>query len=185
MTAMKQMKNLDAGIVKFSAEGIMIEDKLRVVLCASAFYFRIPCCEWRDRLEKVKAAGYNCIDVYIPWNYHETEEGCWEFEGQKDVEAYFKLAAELGLWIIARPGPYICSEWDMGSLPAYLLTKEGLVLRDYNEIYLSCVKKWYDQIMPIIENYQLGKQGTVIAVQKPLPRLVWHLNPTAVPPISM
>ncbi len=165
VTEMKRLNNQEKGKVNFIADGIYIEGKPTIVLCSSVFYFRIPCGEWRDRLEKVKAAGYNCIDIYFPWNFHEMEEGRWDFEGQKDVEAYLKLAAELGLWVIARPGPYICSEWDMGGLPAYLLSKEDLVLREYNEPYLEYVKKWYEKIMPIIVKYQIGKQGTVIVVQ--------------------
>lgn len=141
MTEMKCLNNKDKDKVKFSADGIYIDGKPRIVLCASVFYFRIPREEWRDRLEKVKSAGYNCIDVYFPWNYHETEEESWDFSGEKDVDVFLALAEELGLWVIARPGPYICSEWDMGSLPAYLLTKEGLILRDYNELYLGYEKR--------------------------------------------
>ncbi len=151
--------------VEFQAEAIRISGKPQIILCASVFYFRIPRGEWEDRLKKVLKAGYNCIETYVPWNYHETEEGVWDFTGERDVTEFFNLAAKLGLWVIARPGPYICSEWDMGSLPAYLLNKEGIVLRDYNEIYLKYVKQWYDQIIPKIADYQLGKQGTVIAVQ--------------------
>lgn len=162
---MKRQDNQKNENVSFHADGIYIEGKPRVVLCSSVFYFRLPRAEWRDRLEKVKAAGYNCVDIYFPWNFHESEEGVWDFEDGKDIEAYLKLVAELGLWVIARPGPYICSEWDMGGLPAYLLSKNGIVLRDYNELYLSYVRKWYDKVMPFIVKYQIGKQGTVIAVQ--------------------
>jgi beta-galactosidase len=162
---MKQSKDQDTNRVTFLADSIVIDNKPRIVLCASVFYFRIPRDEWKDRLEKVKAAGYNCIDIYFPWNYHEIEENNWDFSGEKDVDYFFTLARELDLWVIARPGPYICSEWDMGALPAYLLTKDNLILRDYNEVYLSYVKKWYEKIMPIIATYQIGKQGTVIAVQ--------------------
>lgn len=162
---MKRQNNIENSKVKFLGDGIYIEGEPQIILCSSVFYFRIPREEWRDRLTKVKAAGYNCIDIYFPWNYHEPEEGCWEFDDEKDVAAYLELAAELGLWIIARPGPYICSEWDMGSLPSYLLTKKNLVLRDYNTEYLSYVKKWYDKILPIFVKYQLGQGGTIIALQ--------------------
>lgn len=151
--------------VEFLADAVRIGGKPHIILCASVFYFRIPRDEWADRLNKVKAAGYNCIETYIPWNYHEMDEGNWDFAEEKDVSAFLELAAALDLWVIARPGPYICSEWDMGSLPAYLLCKEGIVLRDYNETYLEYVKQWYNKIIPIIADYQLGKQGTVIAVQ--------------------
>lgn len=162
---MNKTSNQLGDAVQFLADEILIQGEPQIIICASAFYFRIPKGEWRDRLTKVKAAGYNCIDVYFPWNYHETEEGCWDFSGEKDASAYLALAAELGLFVIARPGPYICSEWDMGSLPAYLLTKEDLVVRDFNKPYLDCVKTWYDKILPILSKYQIGKEGTIIAMQ--------------------
>ncbi|MDF2486446.1 MAG: hypothetical protein K0R46_2614, partial [Herbinix sp.] len=161
----KERTEPQSTLIEFRADAVWIEGQPHIILCASVFYFRIPRDEWKDRLEKVMAAGYNCIETYIPWNYHEVEEGTWEFEGDKEVTAFLAMAATLGLWVIARPGPYICSEWDMGALPAYLLNKEGIVLRDYNEVYLQCVERWYDRILPIIADYQLGKQGTVIAVQ--------------------
>ena len=152
-------------IVEFRSDAVWIEGQPHIILCASVFYFRIPREEWQNRLDLVKSAGYNCIETYFPWNYHELEEGNWEFEGEKEITAFLSLAASLGLWVIARPGPYICSEWDMGALPAYLLDKEGIVLRDYNEVYLRYVEHWYDRIIPMIAKYQIGKQGTVIAVQ--------------------
>lgn len=152
-------------LVKFQADGIRIKDEPHIIICASVFYFRLPREEWTDRLIKVKAAGYNCIETYVPWNYHEAEEGIWDFTDEKDVSAFLEAAAAIDLWVIVRPGPYICSEWDMGSLPAYLLSKENLVLREFNMEYLRYVKRWYDRILPIVADYQLGRLGTVIAVQ--------------------
>ncbi|OPJ65268.1 beta-galactosidase [Clostridium oryzae] len=156
---------MEKNLVSMNKNGIYIRGKSEIIMCSSLFYFRIPKGMWRDRLRKVKTAGYNCIDVYFPWNYHETSEGKWEFSEEKDVAEYLKMAAEEKLLIIARPGPYICSEWDCGGLPGYLLSKKSIKLRDNNEVYLKYVDEWFRRIIPILSEYQLGKKGTIIAVQ--------------------
>lgn len=150
--------------VQFNADAVKIGDSSHILLCASLFYFRIPRALWKERMEQVKAFGYNSIDVYFPWNYHEKNEGEWDFSGERDISAFLTAAAETGLYVVARPGPYICSEWDGGALPAYLLTKE-LKLRDNDEGFLSYVAKWFDRILPLLKQYQAGEGGTVIGVQ--------------------
>jgi beta-galactosidase len=152
-------------IIQLSPEAMRIDGKSEIILCASLFYFRLPRDVWRDRLSKVKAFGYNAIDVYFPWNYHETEEGVWDFSGEKDVAQFLQEASDAGLWVIARPGPYICSEWDGGALPAYLFVKENLRLRDNDPLFLQHVAKWYAQILPILQKYEHGQGGSIIAVQ--------------------
>ncbi|MFC0212162.1 beta-galactosidase [Paenibacillus chartarius] len=151
--------------VLLTAESVKLNGDAKLILCASLFYFRIPRALWKDRLLKVKQFGYNCIDVYFPWNDHERQEGVWDFQGEKDAQHFLRLAAECGLLVVARPGPYICSEWDGGALPAYLLTKENLRLRDNNPEFLQHVGRWYERIMPILREAQWGRGGTVIAVQ--------------------
>ncbi|MDQ8734320.1 beta-galactosidase [Paenibacillus sp. LHD-38] len=150
--------------VQFDADAVKIGDTSHILLCASLFYFRIPRALWKERMAQLKAFGYNSIDVYFPWNYHETAEGKWDFSGERDVSEFLAAAAEAGLYVVARPGPYICSEWDGGALPAYLLTKE-LKLRDNDEGFLSYVAKWFDRILPLLKQYQAGEGGTVIGVQ--------------------
>ncbi|XP_072197543.1 beta-galactosidase-1-like protein isoform X3 [Excalfactoria chinensis] len=95
----------------------------------SVHYARVPRPAWRDRLLRLYMAGLNAVQVYVPWNYHEPRPGAYEFSGDRDVEAFLDLAAELGLLVILRPGPYICAEWEMGGLPAWLLWKGDTVLR--------------------------------------------------------
>jgi beta-galactosidase len=151
--------------IQLSSKGIEINGKPTVILCASLFYFRIPRDLWKDRLLKVKKAGYNCIDVYFPWNYHETEQNNWDFGGEKDVEAFLQMASEEGLYVVARPGPYICSEWDGGALPSYLFSDTNSRLRDNDPVFLSHVNRWFDQILPILKKYELGEKGTIICVQ--------------------
>ncbi|WP_054025233.1 beta-galactosidase [Bacillus sp. FJAT-28004] len=150
--------------VRFDADAVKIQETPHILLCASLFYFRIPSALWKERMEQLKAFGYNSIDVYFPWNYHETAEGEWDFSGERDIAAFLAAAAEVGLYVVARPGPYICSEWDGGALPAYLLTK-GLKLRDNDSVFLGYVSKWFDHILPLLKQNQAGEGGTVIGVQ--------------------
>lgn len=151
--------------LQLDASSLRIGGQSEIILCASLFYFRIPRASWRERLEQVKAFGYNAIDVYFPWNYHERQEGSWDFGGERNVEAFLQQAAEAGLWVVARPGPYICSEWDGGSLPGHLIAKSGLVIRSSDPVYLQAVAGWYDRILPILKKYELGNKGTIICLQ--------------------
>lgn len=132
---------------------------------ATIHYFRMPKEEWRDVLMKAKLAGMNCIDTYFAWNVHEPEEGQWSFEGDNDCGAFLDLCAELGMWVIARPGPFICAEWDFGGFPYWLGTKENVKFRENNETYLHYVRLYFDQIIPVIRKRQLSAGGTVILVQ--------------------
>lgn len=159
------------------ADGLLVVDgEPRILLCASLFYFRIPRSQWRERLEQVRASGYTSIDVYLPWNFHETAPGVWDFSGERDVAAFLDLAAEVGLLVVARPGPYICSEWDGGALPAWLTLDPDLRLRQHEPRFLEQVARWFDQVVPLLAARQLGDPlgarttgtgaaGTVVLVQ--------------------
>lgn len=153
-------------VVSLSGQAVNIRGESVILLCASLFYFRIPPELWQERLQQVREAGYNCIDVYFPWNFHELQEGTWEFTGMRDADRFLQLASEAGLWVIARPGPYICSEWDGGSLPAYLYAKEpALRIRDNDPAFLQHVARWYAQILPILHRHEVTNGGSVIFVQ--------------------
>lgn len=151
--------------VELDARGIRIDGRPLVVLCASLFYFRLPREQWRARLEQVRASGYTCIDVYLPWNFHETAPGQWSFEGRRDVAAFLDLAQEAGLYVIARPGPYICSEWDGGALPGWLGLDPDLRVRQNEPRFLAQVAVWFDQVLPILAARQHSAGGPVIMVQ--------------------
>lgn len=128
-------------------------------------YFRVPDAYWRDRLLKLKAAGFNTVETYVAWNVHQPQEDEWRFEGQADVVRFIRTAQEVGLYVIVRPGPYICAEWDFGGLPAWLLRHEGLQLRCYSEPYLTYVKKYFDVLLPKLAELQLTHGGPIIAMQ--------------------
>ncbi|WP_308402785.1 beta-galactosidase [Streptomyces sp. AC550_RSS872] len=151
--------------IHVDGQGVWIDGRPRTLLCASLFYFRLPREQWRARLEQVRASGYTCVDVYLPWNFHELAPGRWSFRGRWDVAAFLDLAQEAGLYVIARPGPYICSEWDGGALPAWLGLDPELKVRQNEPRYLEQVTAWFDQVLPLLAERQYGAGGSVIMVQ--------------------
>ncbi|MDF3147038.1 beta-galactosidase, partial [Streptomyces sp. T21Q-yed] len=151
--------------IHVDGQGVWIDGRPRTLLCASLFYFRIPREQWRERLAQVRASGYTCVDVYLPWNFHELAPGRFSFEGRRDVAAFLDLAREEGLYVIARPGPYICSEWDGGALPAWLGLDRELRVRQNEPRYLEQVTAWFDQVLPLLAERQHPAGGSVIMVQ--------------------
>ncbi|NXR36606.1 BGAL galactosidase, partial [Zosterops hypoxanthus] len=135
-------------------------------ISGSIHYARVPRPAWRDRLLKMYMSGLNTVQVYIPWNYHETLPGVYDFTGNRDVEAFLDLTAELGLLVILRPGPYICAEWEMGGLPAWLLWKQpDINLRTSNPAYLAAVDSWLHILLPKIKPRLYQQGGNIISVQ--------------------
>lgn len=135
------------------------------IISGGIHYFRIVPEYWRDRLEKLKAMGCNTVETYVPWNMHEPKKGKYSFEGMLDIEKFIQIARELDLWVIVRPSPYICAEWEFGGLPGWLLAEDGMRLRCSYEPYLTHVKEYYNTLMPILEPLQITKGGPVILVQ--------------------
>ena len=135
------------------------------VISGSIHYFRVVPEYWRDRLLKLRAMGCNTVETYVPWNFHEPKEGCFDFSGGKDVEGFIRTAQEVGLWVIVRPSPYICAEWEFGGLPAWLLREDGMRLRCSDERYLAHVRRYYDELMPRLAALQVTRGGPVIMMQ--------------------
>lgn len=151
--------------VEFKEKSILIDGKKVQIISGAIHYFRVPAELWRDRLEKMSMCGLNCIETYMCWNLHEPEEGKYCFDGMLDFVKFIEIAQELGFYVIVRPGPFICAEWDNGGLPAWLMMKDGIEFRRMNTPYLEAVKKYYDVIMPMISKLQYDNGGPVIAVQ--------------------
>jgi beta-galactosidase len=135
------------------------------IVSAAIHYFRIHPELWQDRLERLRAMGCNTVEVYVAWNFHQPTPGPARFDGWRDVAAFVRLAGELGLDVIARPGPYICAEWDFGGLPAWLLADENVRLRSMDPAYLAAVDQWFDQLIPVLAELQATRGGPVVAVQ--------------------
>nr|XP_020477754.1 beta-galactosidase-1-like protein 2 [Monopterus albus] len=135
------------------------------ILGGSIHYFRVPRAYWRDRLMKMKACGINTLTTHVPWSLHQPERGVFNFHTQLDLEAYISLAAELGLWVILRPGPYISSEMDLGGLPSWLLRDGSMRLRTTYPGFTEAVNAFFDKLIPKVVPLQFKKGGPIIAVQ--------------------
>ncbi|XP_008579617.1 PREDICTED: beta-galactosidase-1-like protein 2 [Galeopterus variegatus] len=143
----------------------MLEDSTFLILGGSMHYFRVPREYWRDRLLKMKACGLNTLTTYVPWNLHEPERGKFDFSGNLDLEAFVLMAAEVGLWVILRPGPYICAEIDLGGLPSWLLQDPGMRLRTTYKGFTEAVDLYFDHLMSRVVPLQYKRGGPIIAVQ--------------------
>ncbi|XP_006150029.1 beta-galactosidase-1-like protein 2 [Tupaia chinensis] len=146
-------------------QNFMLEDSTFWIFGGSIHYFRVPKEYWRDRLLKMKACGMNTLTTYVPWNLHEPERGKFDFSGNLDLEAFILLAAELGLWVILRPGPYVCSEIDLGGLPSWLLQDPGMRLRTTYKGFTEAVDLYFDHLMSRVVPLQYKHGGPIIAVQ--------------------
>ncbi|XP_006636774.2 beta-galactosidase-1-like protein [Lepisosteus oculatus] len=134
-------------------------------ISGSIHYSRIPWFYWKDRLLKMYMTGLNTIQTYVPWNYHESVQGTYDFNGDRDLEHFLHLANQTGLLVILRPGPYICAEWEMGGLPAWLLHKPNIILRSADPDYLQAVDSWLAVLLPKIKPWLYSNGGNIISVQ--------------------
>lgn len=128
-------------------------------------YFRTVPEYWKDRLLKLKALGCNTVETYIPWNLVQPKRDVFCFEGFCDVEKFIETATELGLYIIIRPSPYICAEWEFGGLPAWLLKDRGMRLRVSYKPFMDAVEDYYKVLLPKLSKYQITKGGNIILMQ--------------------
>jgi len=135
------------------------------LVSGSIHYFRTPSALWSDRLLKAKRAGLNCIETYVAWNFHEPAEGQWQLAGDHDVTSFVRLAAQMGLYVILRPGPYIGDGWDFGGLPGWLTTKQGIAYRTANAAFTHYFDKYFRQVLPRLAELQVTRGGNIILIQ--------------------
>ena len=135
------------------------------IISGSIHYFRVVPEYWRDRLEKLKNMGCNTVETYIPWNFHEPKKGQFLWDGMHDVIRFIEIAQELGLYLIIRPAPYICAEWEWGGLPAWLLAEADMRPRCSYEPYLKHVREYYEVLIPKLVPYQIDQGGKIILMQ--------------------
>lgn len=143
----------------------MLDGKPIKIISGALHYFRICPLYWQDRLEKLKNMGCNCVETYIPWNFHEPKEGQFEFENEKDVAKFVRMAADLDLMVILRPTPYICAEWEFGGLPAWLLKDDSMRVRSTYEPFLTKVDHYYEALFKVIRPLFYTNGGPVIMCQ--------------------
>ena len=135
------------------------------IISGEMHYARIPREYWHDRLKKARAMGLNTVTTYVFWNLHEPRPGIYDFAGQKDVAAFIRAAQEEGLFVILRPGPYVCAEWDLGGLPAWLLADRTIELRSRDEKFMKAAETWLRRLGQELAPLQVAHGGPIIAVQ--------------------
>ena len=136
-----------------------------VVKAAEIHYPRIPREYWDHRIKMCKALGMNTVCIYIFWNIHEQREGEFDFTGNNDIAAFCKLAQKNGMYVIVRPGPYVCAEWEMGGLPWWLLKKKDIRLREQDPYFMERVKIFEEKVGEQLASLTIQKGGPIIMVQ--------------------
>ncbi|OQV15761.1 Beta-galactosidase-1-like protein 2 [Hypsibius exemplaris] len=155
---------VSSGLVTEGAT-LMLNGKPLRILSGAIHYFRVVPEYWEDRLTKLKAAGLNTVETYVPWNLHEPRPGVFDFDGILDIRNFIEIAKRLDLLVIFRPGPYICAEWEFGGLPSWLLTIPGMKVRSNNKPYLDATNRYLENLIPRIADLQFQKNGPIILVQ--------------------
>lgn len=145
--------------------GFFIDGKPFRLFSGAMHYFRVLPEYWDDRFKKMKAAGFNGVETVMCWNLHEPKEGEFDFSGMLDIVKFINTAAKYGMYVIIRPGPYTCGEWDFGGFPAWLLKDKNLRLRCDNANYMAKVEKYFKMVLSLLAPLQITNGGNIIAMQ--------------------
>ena len=143
----------------------LLNGKPFVVKAAEIHYPRIPKPYWEHRIKMCKALGMNTVCIYIFWNIHEQREGEFDFTGNNDVAEFCCLAQKNGMYVIVRPGPYVCAEWEMGGLPWWLLKKKDIRLRERDPYFMERVKIFEQKVGEQLAGLTIQNGGPIIMVQ--------------------
>ncbi len=136
-----------------------------IVKAAEVHYPRIPQAYWDHRIKMCKALGMNTLCIYVFWNIHEQAEGQFDFTGNNDVAAFCRLAQKNGMYVIVRPGPYVCAEWEMGGLPWWLLKKKDIRLREQDPYFMERVRIFEEKVAEQLAPLTIQNGGPIIRVQ--------------------
>jgi beta-galactosidase len=143
----------------------LLDGKPFVIKAAELHYPRIPQPYWEHRIKMCKSLGMNTVCLYVFWNIHEPEEGQFDFTGQNDVAAFCRLAQKHGMYVIVRPGPYVCAEWEMGGLPWWLLKKKDIRLREQDPYFMERVQKFEQEVGRQLSGLTVENGGPILMVQ--------------------
>lgn len=135
------------------------------IRCGELHFARVPREYWRHRLQLIKAMGLNTVCAYLFWNFHEWEQGKFDWSGQADAAEFCRIAQQEGLWVILRPGPYACAEWEMGGLPWWLLKSDDIKLRTRDPRFLSATRNWLAEVGRVLGPQQITRGGPILLVQ--------------------
>jgi beta-galactosidase len=153
------------GTFAVQGEQFQLNGKPFRIMSGEMHYPRVPRAYWADRFAKMKAMGLNTVCTYVFWNAHELKPGEFTFEGNLDVAAYAREAQKAGLYVIVRPGPYVCSEWDFGGLPSWLLREPDIKLRCSDTRYMAAARRYIERLGKELKGLQISEGGPIILVQ--------------------
>ena len=143
----------------------LLNGKPFIVKAAEVHYPRIPRPYWEHRIQMCKALGMNTLCLYVFWNIHEQKEGQFDFTGNNDVAEFCRLAQKNGMYVIVRPGPYVCAEWEMGGLPWWLLKKKDIRLREQDPYFMERVRIFENEVGKQLAPLTIQNGGPIIMVQ--------------------
>lgn len=163
---MTEPANTSGPLLTFTQGQLLRGGEPHRILAGAIHYFRVHPKLWRDRIRRLVAMGANTLDTYVVWNAHQPDRDAEpDFTGWLDIGRFIDIAAEEGLDVIVRPGPFICAEWDNGGLPAWLTAIPGVRVRTPDPRYTGEVERWFDALLPHIVSRQAAHGGPVVAVQ--------------------
>lgn len=165
LSSCKVKKVKEVGKFEIGKNTFVLNGTPILIKAAEMHYPRIPKPYWEHRIQLAKSLGMNTICLYVFWNYHEQEEGKFDFSGNGDIAEFCRLAQKNGMYVIVRPGPYVCAEWEMGGLPWWLLNKKGIRLRENDPVYLEKVRVFMNKVGEQIADQQIKRGGNIIMVQ--------------------
>lgn len=155
----------DGGTFTTGNKTFLLNGKPFVVKAAELHYPRIPRPYWEHRIKMCKALGMNTVCLYVFWNIHEQREDQFDFTGQNDIAEFCRLAQKNGMYVIVRPGPYVCAEWEMGGLPWWLLKKKDIRLREQDPYFMERVEKFMAKVGEQLAPLTIQRGGPIIMVQ--------------------
>ncbi|MBP0453100.1 beta-galactosidase [Kitasatospora sp. RG8] len=151
--------------LEIAADGFRLDDRPLRIISGGLHYFRVHPEQWADRLRKARLMGLNTVETYVPWNLHAPRRGEFRLDAGLDLPRFLDLAAAEGLYVLLRPGPYICAEWEGGGLPSWLLADEDVELRSRDPRYLKAVDDYLGALLPPVLPHLSTRGGPIIAVQ--------------------
>ncbi|MBB6109842.1 beta-galactosidase [Mucilaginibacter lappiensis] len=156
----------DKHVFSLSKNEFLLDGKPFQIISGEMHPARIPREYWRDRIRMTKAMGCNTIAAYIFWNYHEATPGVFDFKtGNHDIAEFIRICKEEGMWVLLRPGPYVCAEWDFGGLPSWLLKIPDIKVRCMDPRYMSAVSRYVTHLAAEVKSLQCTNGGPIIMSQ--------------------
>jgi beta-galactosidase len=150
---------------KLGESDFLLDEKPFQIISGELHYPRVPKEAWRARMKMAKAMGLNTIGTYVFWNLHEPQKGKFDFSGNNNIAEFVKIAQQEGLWVILRPSPYVCAEWEFGGYPYWLQNEKDLVVRSTEKQYLDEYKKYILEVGKQLAPLQVNHGGNIIMVQ--------------------